>query len=303
MTHVGNIGANPDHPTIGVAVTTVGRWEALGDLLDDLSKQSRPPQAVAIAHHDADAAGHLDALVQSFSDTLAITTVLSPRGISNGRNAAAAMFGDDVDWLYFPNDTSRLDTDFLARMARHTTPEQTVCAAQLVDREGVRNALPPSGSQLTRRNVWGAIEPATMFRRQDFVRVGGFDPALGSGAQTPWQAGEGTDLLMRLSRLDGFSIDWIHDISVHAQTEFAHLTPNERRRKIRFYGRGTGYLYRRWDYPAWDKFRHVFGALLSPVLKPDKFRPRDGVALALGRAEGVLGRVFSLSADNRAIVR
>lgn len=302
MTHVGNSG-NPNHPTIGIAVTTVGRWEALHDLLDDLSRQSRPPHAVAIAHHDVTRAGDLDALVRAFSDKLSITTVVSPRGISNGRNAAAALFGDDVDWLYFPNDTTRLDEDFLARVAAHTTPEQTVCAAQLVDREGVRNALPPAGSPLTRRNVWGAIEPATVFRRKDFVRVGGFDPALGSGAQTPWQAGEGTDLLIRLSELDGFSIDWIHDINVHAQTEFTHLTPSERRRKIRFYGRGTGYLYRRWHYSAWDKFRHVFGALLSPVLKRDKFRPRDGVALALGRAEGVMGRVFSANGDNRAIVR
>lgn len=303
MTNVGNSEANPDHPTIGVAVTTVGRWDALRNLLDDLSRQSWPPCAVAIAHHDVDAAGDLDALVQSFADKLVITTVVSPRGISNGRNAAAAMFGDDVDWLYFPNDTTRLDDDFLARMAQHTTSEHTVCAAQLVDREGIRNALPPVDSPLTRRNVWGAIEPATMFRREDFARVGGFDPALGSGAQTPWQAGEGTDLLMRLSELDNFSIDWVHDVAVHAQTEFAHLTPNERRRKIRFYGRGTGYLYRRWHYPAWDKFRHVFGALLSPVLKRDKFGPRDGLALALGRAEGVSGRVFSGDADNRAILR
>ncbi|OBF44969.1 glycosyltransferase [Mycolicibacterium peregrinum] len=300
---MGNTGADPDHPTIGVAVTTVGRWDALRGLLEDLSQQSRPPHAVAIAHHDAADAGDLDALVHAFADKLAITTVVSPRGISNGRNAAAAMFGDDVDWLYFPNDTTRLDNDFLARIAAHTTARQTVCAAQLVDREGIRNTLPPAGTPLTRRNVWGAIEPATMFRRQDFVRVGGFDPALGSGAHTPWQAGEGTDLLMRLSELDNFSVDWIHDIAVHAQTEFAHLTPGERRRKIRFYGRGTGYLYRRWNYPAWDKFRHVFGALLSPVLKRDKFRPRDGLALALGRAEGVMGRVFSGSADNRAIVR
>lgn len=303
MAHVRNSGANSAHPTIGIAVTTVGRWEALRALLDDLSRQSRPPHAVAVAHHNADAGDELAALVQSFAGKLTITTVVSPRGISNGRNAAAAMFGDDVDWLYFPNDTSRLDEDFLARIAVHATPSRTVCAAQLVDQEGVRNALPPAGAPMTRRNVWGAIEPATLFRRQDFVRVGGFDPALGSGAETPWQAGEGTDLLIRLSELDDFSIDWIHDIAVHAQTEFTHLTPSERRRKIRFYGRGTGYLYRRWNYPAWDKFRHVFGALLSPLLKRDKFRPRDGLALALGRAEGVLGRVFSDSSDNRAIVR
>jgi hypothetical protein len=295
--------AQPGDPSFGVAVTTVGRWDDLRNLLDDLSRQSKPPRAVAIAHHDAEAAPTLDALVQSFAGKLAITTVVSPRGISNGRNAAAALLGDDIEWLYFPNDTSRIDNDFLECVAQRVTPHTSVCAAQLADREGIRNALPPAGSQLSRRNVWGAIEPATVFRRRDFVQVAGFDPAIGSGAATPWQAGEGTDLLLRMSRLEGFSIEWLHDVAVRAQTEFAHLTPQERRRKIRNYGRGTGYIYRRWKYPAWDRFRHVCGALLAPLRKPEKFRPRDGLALAIGRAEGVFGRVLPGSRDTRAIVR
>lgn len=290
-------------PRIGVAVTTVGRWDELRGLLDDLAAQTRPPHAVAIAHHDATAAAELDALVQSFADTLDITTVISPRGISNGRNAAAATFGDDVDWVYFPNDTSRLDDDFFERIAHHTTSETTVCAVQLVDREGTRNSLPAPGAPFTRRSVWGAIEPATVFSRDAFERAGRFDPTLGSGADTPWQAGEGTDLLMRMSQLDGFAIEWIPDIVVHAHTEFAHLAPGERTRKIRFYGRGSGYLYRRWNYPAWDKFRHVFGAVLAPLRKPGKFRLRDGLALAVGRAEGVFGRVLPGTRDTRAIVR
>jgi hypothetical protein len=292
-----------DHPRIGVAVTTVGRWDDLRELLGDLARQTQPPHAVAVAHHDVTAADELAALVRCFADTLSISTVVSPRGISNGRNAAAALLGDDVDWLYFPNDTSRIDDDFLERVGRHATSGTTVCAVQLVDREGVRNALPAPGSPLTRRNVWGAIEPATLFERRAFHQAGRFSPSLGSGADTPWQAGEGTDLLLRMSLREGFAIEWIPDICVRAHTEFAHLTPAERSRKIRFYGRGSGYVYRRWDYPAWDKFRHVFGAALAPLRKRDKFRARDGVALMVGRAEGVLGRVAGGTRDHRAIVR
>ncbi len=145
-------------PRIGVAITTVGRWDELRGLLDGLASQSRPPHAVAIAHHDAAAEDDLAALVGEFSDKLAIMTVVSPRGgISNGRNAAAGMFGDDVDWLWFPNDTSRIDPpDFLERIAPHLTPDAVVCAVQLVDREGgPRNTLPPPGTPLNRRNVWG----------------------------------------------------------------------------------------------------------------------------------------------------
>ena len=294
----------PAGPRLGVAITTVGRWDELRGLLDDLARQTQPPCAVAIAHHNEDdAAAGLDAVVRAFQDELAITTVLSPRGISNGRNAAAAALGEDVDWIYFPNDTSRIDDDFFERLAQHLGSDTTACAVQLVDREGPRNSLPAPGSQLTRRSVWGAQEPATIFRRPDFFRVGGFDPSMGSGADTPWQAGEGTDLLLRLSTLDDVCVKWVPDIVVRAQTEFAHLTPKERRRKIRRYGRGSGYIYRRWNYPAWDKFRHVFGALLAPVLKPTKFQFLDGLALSIGRAEGVLGRAIPGNGDHRAIVR
>jgi hypothetical protein len=295
--------ANPARPTIGVAVTTVGRWDALRVLLDDLANQSQPPHAVAIAHHDETAAAALDALVGSFADKLAISTVVSPRGISNGRNAAAGMLGDDVDWVWFPNDTTRIDPDFLERVSPHLTAGTTVCAVQLVDHEGPRNVLPPAGTQLDRRNVWGPIEAATLFRRQDYARAGGFDPGIGSGAKTPWQAGEGTDLLLRMSTLDGFSIVWVDDIVVRAQTEFTHLTPKERRRKIRYYGRGTGYLYRRWKYSAWQRFRHVGGAVLMPLRNPGKFQLQDGLALAIGRTEGIFGRVVSGDRDTRAILR
>lgn len=290
-------------PRVGVAITTVGRWDALRGLLDDLANQSQRPYAVAIAHHDAGAADQLEVLVGSYADKLAITTVVSPRGISNGRNAAAGMFGDDVDWLWFPNDTSRIDGDFLERVALHLEPEFAVCAVQLVDMEGPRNVLPPPGTPVDRRNIWGPIEPATLFRRRDFLRAGGFDPGIGSGAGTPWQAGEGTDLLFRMWEADAFAIAWVDDVSVRAQTEFAHLTPEERRRKNRYYGRGTGYLYRRWKYPAWQRFRHVVGAALMPLRNPGKFQLRDGLALTIGRAEGVFGRVVPGDQDNRAILR
>jgi len=294
---------NPAHAKVGVAVTTVGRWDELGRLLDDLASQTQRPHAVAIAHHNADAANKLDTLVQSFSDRLSITTVISPRGISNGRNAAAATFGDDVDWVCFPNDNSCLDTDYLERIKRCATPDTTFVAVKFVDRQGARNKIPAPGSKLTRRNVWGAIEAATLIRRRDFVRVGGFDPSIGSGANSPWQAGEGTDLLLRLSMLDGFSVEWAPDIAMRGQTEFAQLTPWERRHKNRCYGRGAGYVYDRWKYPVWDRFRYVLGGILMPLRNPEKFGPREGLALAIGRAEGVLGRVVPGNLDNRAIFR
>jgi hypothetical protein len=297
-------GVEHSAPKIGVALTTVGRWDELALLLDDLAAQSEPPHAVAIAHHDDGGdPPALDALLQRFAGVLAVRTVASPRGVSNGRNVAAAALGNEVDWLWFPNDTSRVDPDFLERVARHCLPTRTVVALQLVDREGPRNPLPARGSAFTRRNAWGAMEPATLFRREQFMAVGGFDTNRGSGANSPWQSGEGPDLLLRLSEHDGFSVEWVSDIVVHAQTEFAHLPAAERRRKLRNYGRGAGNVLRTWRYPLWYKFAHLLAAALMPLRNPDKFTPRDALALLIGRTEGILGRPFSGSGDHRAVLR
>ena len=295
--------ASAPGPRIGVAVTTVGRWDPLRALLADLAAQTVPPAAVAIAHHDPAGAPALEELVRAFSDVLSIRTVCSARGISNGRNAAATLLGDDVDWLWFPNDTSHVEPDFLAHLQRRCVPSATVCAGRLIDREGPRNPLPEPGTALTKRSAWGAIEPATVFRRDAFLAAGGFDPNRGSGADSPWQSAEGPDLLLRMAAQDDFAVVWAPEVVVHGQTEFAHLPPDERRRKLRNYGRGAGNVLRTWRYPAWYKAAHLVAAALMPIRNPAKFGPRDAFALLVGRAEGLAGRPFTREADTRAILR
>lgn len=297
-------GGSDEHKVrIGVAVTTVGRWDSLRELLGDLAEQTYPPSLIAVAHHDVTATAELDDIVKAFADSLEIRTVVSPRGISNGRNAAAAALGDEVDWLWFPNDTTRIDAQTLELLSHHCVPPSTAVAAQLVDREGPRNPLPVPGSALTRRNVWGAMEPATLFERTAFEAAGGWNLALGSGADTPWQSGEGPDLLLRMAERKGFAIDWVPDVAIQAQTEFAHLPIHERRRKQRSYGRGHGYVLRTWRYPLWYKAANLVAAALMPLRKPEKFGPGEAFALLVGRAEGVLGRPFTRSDDHRAILR
>ena len=276
----------------------------LGRLLDDLARQSKPPHTVAIAYEDhGDVAEGLRKVLQGRADQLTIRTVVKSGSASNGRNMAVATFTDDVEWIYFPTDTTRIDADFLERLSGYCVVPTTVCALRLVDAEGNRNKLPARGSGLTRRNVWQAIMPAMAIRYRDFLRVGGCDPSIGTGADTPWQCGDETDLLLRLAMLDGFSIEWIDDIAVHAHTDFSHLTPTERRRKLRNYGRGSGYIYRRWNYSAWDKLRLLAGAASLPLRNPAKYRPRDGLMLLIGRAEGILGKKFSGNLDHRATLR
>jgi hypothetical protein len=299
-----NPGAGRVGPAFGMAITTVGRWDQICQLLDDLAGQTFPPRMVAIAYDsgDKDAANGLRK-VERYAEKLTIRTAVKHGGSTAGHNTAVSLFTDDVDWIYLLTDNCRLEYDLLERLAPHCAPPATVCAWRLVDADGDRNRLPPVGSSFTRHNAWSVVVPAMAIRHDAYKTVGGFDTTIGSGSDSPWQSGDETDLLLKLSLLDDFSIRWVPDIAVQGHTDFTHLTPAERRRKLRGYGRGMGYVYRRWDYSAWAKLRILVGAASLPLRKPKKFRARDGFALLVGRSEGILGRKFARDSDHRAVLR
>jgi Glycosyl transferase family 2 len=293
---------NSQVPTFGIVISTVGRWDRVSQVLDDLANQSTPPRTVALAYENTAAPG-LDNLLERFADRLRLRPAVKSGGYSIGCNTAVAMLDGDVEWICLLTDSCRVDPDFLQRLSEYCVAPATVCAMRLVDAEGDRNKLPPRGSKLTRRNVWSVAVPGMVVRHRDYLKVGGFDATIGTGADSPWQSGDETDLLLKLSLLDDFAIDWVDDITVHGHTDFSHLTPAERRRKLRSYGRGTGYIHRRWNYPVRDKLRHLAGAASLPFRDHTKYRTTDALALLIGRFEGLLGKKLSLNSDHRAVIR
>jgi hypothetical protein len=297
-------GLSVPRARIAIVITTVGRWERIERLLNDLATQTTLPDTVVIAFDDGpDAEAGIGRLLGNHAFAgLNLRTVQKSGGYSVGCNQAVDLLSDSGQWLLFLTDSCRVEADFLDRLSRHCVPPATVCAWRLVDDEGPRNILPPAGTKLTRYNVWSAAVPAMAMRLSDYRAVGGFDPSIGTGAATPWQSGDETDLLLRLSQLPDFSIAWVDDITVEVRTEFSHLDRAQRRRKLRTYGRGTGYVYRLWNYSAWDKLLLLLGAASAPIRRPGKFRPSDGMALLIGRAEGIAGRKFNKDNDDRAVL-
>jgi hypothetical protein len=295
-------GSRVSRARIAVVITTVGRWERVESLVNDLASQTYLPENVVIAFDEGPgaAAGVGRLLGNHRFASLNIRTVRKSGGYSVGSNQAVDLLTDSGQWLCFLTDSSRVEADFLDRVSQRCVPPATVCAWRVVDDEGERNVLPPAGSELTRYNVWSAMVPGMAMRLSDFRAVGGFDPSIGTGAKTPWQSGDETDLLLKLSQLADFSIIWADDITTETHIEFSHLDRAQRRRKLRSYARGMGFIYRRWNYSAWDKLLLLVGAASAPIRRPRKFRPSDGLALLIGRAEGIAGRKFTRETDDRA---
>ena len=144
-----------------------------------------------------------------------------------------------------------------------------------------------------------------LIRRSVFEELGGFDPDLGTGAPTPWQAGEATDLLLRLVERRpelATAFDWLPPgVSVGGISDASGLSSQERRRKLRAYGRGLGRVVVRHRYPLWWRLAFLFGGLAFGLRNRSTNTVADGWWVFVGRAEGMAGR--TLGGPTTAVTR
>ncbi len=239
------------------------------------------------------------------SPNLQITVITSPPGASRGRNAGVAALPAGADLLLtFPNDTTWFPPNTLDRL-RRLPSDFTAGALTVVDENGPKFVLPASGSPLDRHTAWTVIEMGILMRRELFDALGGFDPEIGTGAPTPWQAGEATDLLLKLMRAEPRGdFAWLPaDVFVGGISDPSGLTVAERRRKLRGYGRGLGRLVTRWRYPLWWRFAFLGGGLFFGVRNHGTNTPADGWWVFIGRLEGMLGRTLDGARSFTAVTR
>jgi hypothetical protein len=271
---------------VGIAVTTTGRWEYLEELLTSIWASTYLPVRIVVANQSG--ARPPQELLAGGS----LVFVDSRGGASQGRNDAVALLRDDTDVIAFPNDHSRYREDTIEAAVRLFDADADLAglAGTLLEPTGPRFKLPPSGSTLNRRTAWRAIE-STMFLRSLFAS---FRPGIGPGSSSPWQAGEGTDLLLGMIR-EGRRVVSAPEVVVLGRGERRSLDDREWQTKLRSYARGTGYVLRLHRAGPIESLLFVFKPPIRLLIPPSTGRPtvRDSIAIVVGRLEGRLGRCFS----------
>lgn len=291
---------------LGLVVATLGRLEPLRRLLDSLEGQLEgDDRIVIVAQRNLEEVAALVA-AHPLAERVVVTT--SQRGAARGRNAGVAALPKGERVLGFPNDTTWYPAGSIAALHAAVDPQRfDVGAIAVVDEHGPKFELPARGTPLDRWNVWSVIEMGLVLRRSLFDRIGGFDADLGTGAPTPWQAGEATDLLLRLISREpevATAFRWLPaEASVGGVADAHGLGPAARRRKLRAYGRGLGRVVTRWRYPLWWRFAFVVGGLLFGVRHGGDYSAIDGWWVFLGRLEGCLGRTLGRRVPVAAVTR
>ncbi|HEU5222617.1 MAG TPA: glycosyltransferase [Candidatus Lumbricidophila sp.] len=288
---------------LALVVTTLGRLAPLERLLDSLRGQLVPgDRVVVVTQREVEAVRQLTAQHEA-SDKLIVIT--SEPGATRARNAGVAAL-DGEFLLMFPNDTTWFPDGALARI-RDAIADRPVGAMTVTDEHGPKFVLPLAGTALDRWNVWRVIEMGLLIQRSLFMRVGGFDSTIGTGAATPWQAGEVTDLLLRLLRdapEESATFAWLApNVAVGGVSDPAGLSAAERRRKLRAYGRGLGRLVARWRYPLWWRLAFLWGGLAFGLRNRATNSLADGWWVFIGRLEGARGRLLGRATDIAAVTR
>jgi hypothetical protein len=215
------------------------------------------------------------------------------QGLSRGRNRGWQE--SRSHYVVFADDDCSYPVGLFERVAQvfDETGADIVCG-RATDELGrsINGRYETTRQWIGRNNVWTtSIEWMVFFRRDILEALNGYDESIGVGAETPWQAAEGQDILLRA--LDkGYRCFFDPNIcGHHPELDIAH--PNQTiRRKALGYARGMGFVLRKHRFGVTSLARWVgrpVGAALLYTLKRQPQRALYYVSVARGRLEGFLG--------------
>ena len=272
---------------LSLIVATKGRPTPLRDLFASLEAQAfRDFEVIVVDQNADDRVGAPDAEGWRFP----VRHLRTPResGLSRARNSglthargSVMLFPDDDCW-YGPHFLG----DALDRMAALGADVLSGRAAA-DDGRDINGRFEQAVTRIDRATVWTTgIEWVVFFKREVLEAVGGYDPDIGVGASTPWQACEGQDIMLR-ALAAGYAC--VFDPAVFGHHAELDIRSPDMRRKGRAYARGLGYVLRRHGYPK----RQVANWLLRPLvrgglslLKGDRTQAEYCRNVAAGRFEG-----------------
>jgi glycosyltransferase involved in cell wall biosynthesis len=275
---------------VSLVVATVGRSEELRRLFHSLQMQTYKRFEVIVV--DQNSTDEIERVIVLAGQGLTVQHLRSARGLSRARNLGLQHAIGDV--VGFPDDDCWYGPSLLGQVVSvfDEHPSLMGVVGRCVDRNGNSPArYGSSGVSLNRFSIWtrGTPSPAVFLRRQALGRVGQFDEKLGVGADSPYQSGEETDLLVRVLSGKG---EIRSDPTLHIYHEdYTWRFDASTYSRARAYGRGLGRVLRKNRYPLWFALymasRPVAASLLS-VGKFDWRRARYYLNMCAGRLSGWL---------------
>ena len=278
-------------PFFTLVVSTKGRSSELTRLLHTLELQDfRDFEVIVVDQNNDNRLSMLLAKPWSFY----VKRIACPeeRGLSRGRIVG---WNESMgEFICFPDDDCWYDADFLS-LAASKLAETAVdfLSGRAADASGrdVNGRFSSSAQAIRRSNVWVTqIEWVVFFRRSLLDIVGGYDVDIGVGAMSPWQSGEGQDLVLRA--LAAGATGWFDPSLMGRHAELIVQNPSPATiKKGRLYGRGMGHVLRRHRFGVAAAVYWVSRPLARTALLTCRLKLKEALyymQVSMGRLEGVL---------------
>lgn len=270
--------------TFSLIVATLNRTAELERLFSSLRGQHENIQVVVVDQNPDD---RLVPLIEGFRNEFRIEHRRASPGLAHARNVGIQFAVGDI--LSFPDDDAWYPPGLLAQVEAFldSSPDVSGICARCADENGVDAGLRwlKRPATINRLNVWRSAIEATMFLRRETLSELRFNEELGLGANTPWGAGEGTDLLLHLLRR-GYKIRYDPALVVHHPS---HLKNPPSEEKVLNYSRGIGRVMRLNGYPPPLALFLCLGPLLrapTSLARLDVFGAMRAQRTAFGRLSG-----------------
>lgn len=286
-------------------VPTLGTSDRLEVMVRSLAGQSRFPDEVVFSlqgRHD-----RLEAALSScaLAEDERVRVVECRKGASRARNFG--VLSTSIDWTHvvFLDDDILYDREFIERTIEDFREGLGDILTAVISPEGdgrARSLDPSLPQEIRKSNIWrGSLEAGSAYTRAAWVEGNGFDVSLGVGADTPWQSGESTDLMLRLIGA-GYRACLCPD-RVGYEESPSLLPSAVRVARARRYARGTGRVYAM-RYSRWSCMQLVLKSAVRVVVDTLGLREAPGGAEArqvfAGRLEGLWARTLDRYSGGRS---
>jgi len=286
--------------TVSAIVATVDRTEPLRRLLHSLAEQDHPLREVIIV--DQNLQPLPGSLLYESKWPFPLRHIHCPgrRGVSYARNLGWRQA--EGRWLLFPDDDCWYPAGYLTQAITTVRCDQAVIltgrAAAPTGRT-INGRFEKSAGWISFRSVLTSqIEWNMLVRRDAMAQLRGYDESISLGGSTPWQGGEGYDLLFRAIALD-MRCRYDPTLIAHHDELPVEEPDIHMQRKGRDYARGLGRILAIHGFGFSGAARWTARSLVNltlSLLAARGTRARYYLHQAVGRAEGFFGRTSPVPA-------
>jgi glycosyltransferase involved in cell wall biosynthesis len=254
-------------------VPSINRIHELERLFESLEKQTLRDFEVVLVDQNTD--DRLLSIVEDYSRHFFIKHLrLQTKGAARARNSGISQTQGEV--LLWPDDDCWYPSTVLQDIDRFllTHSDAAGIIGILVDENGnpFNRWKPAKVTPATLMDTFiHAREPAIILRKEIVLKAGGFDDSIGTGAETPWGAGESTDLCIRVMKAGG-NLMIAPSIWIFHPNQKFHPNDLSQRQKAYIYARGMGGILKKNQLSTFFVINYLFTYVRAILWNALQFR-------------------------------